>query len=65
MAVKEASGNMTQLEDVIKNKPRDFDVLSGDDGITYPLITMGAVGVISVDRQCLARRNSAVWSAWH
>ena len=46
--VKEASGNMTQLEDVIKNKPRDFDVLSGDDGITYPLITMGAVGVISV-----------------
>ena len=48
VAVKEASGNMTQLEDVIKNKPRDFDVLSGDDGITYPLITMGAVGVISV-----------------
>ena len=57
VAVKEASGNMTQLEDVIKNKPRDFDVLSGDDGITYPLITMGAVDRRDFsDRQCLARR---------
>jgi 4-hydroxy-tetrahydrodipicolinate synthase len=47
-AIKEASGNMTQIGDIIKNKPRDFQVISGDDGITFPLITFGAVGVISV-----------------
>ena len=48
VAIKEASGNMTQMGDIIKNKPNDFQVISGDDGITFPLITLGAVGVISV-----------------
>ncbi|MDR3218269.1 MAG: 4-hydroxy-tetrahydrodipicolinate synthase [Dysgonamonadaceae bacterium] len=48
VGVKEASGNMTQIGDIIKNKPQDFQVISGDDGITFPLITFGAVGVISV-----------------
>ena len=48
IAVKEASGNITQMDDIIKNRPEGFNVISGDDGITYPLITMGAVGVISV-----------------
>jgi len=47
-ATKEASGNFTQIDDIIKNKPDDFMVISGDDGITFPLITLGAVGVISV-----------------
>lgn len=47
-AVKEASGNFNQIDDIIKNKPADFMVISGDDGITFPLITLGAVGVISV-----------------
>ncbi|MBR5375316.1 MAG: 4-hydroxy-tetrahydrodipicolinate synthase [Paludibacteraceae bacterium] len=48
IAIKEASGNMDQINDIIKRKPKDFMVISGDDGITYPLITMGAQGVISV-----------------
>lgn len=48
VAIKEASGNITQMDDIIKNKPQNFDVISGDDGITFPLITLGAVGVISV-----------------
>ena len=48
IAIKEASGNMDQINDIIKRKPKDFIVISGDDGITYPLITMGAQGVISV-----------------
>lgn len=47
-AVKEASGNFNQIDDIIKNKPADFMVISGDDGISFPLITLGAVGVISV-----------------
>ena len=48
VAIKEASGNITQMDDIIKNKPADFMVISGDDGITFPLLTLGAVGVISV-----------------
>ena len=48
IGVKEASGNFVQIEEIIKNKPSHFEVLSGDDGITYPLMTLGARGVISV-----------------
>src|SRR5574344_317521 len=48
VAIKEASGNISQMDEIIKNKPKDFMVISGDDGITVPLITLGAVGVISV-----------------
>ena len=39
IAVKEASGNITQMDDIIKNKPENFNVISGDDGITFPLLT--------------------------
>lgn len=48
VAVKEASGNLEQVDEIIKNKPRDFDVLSGDDALTFPMVSCGAVGVISV-----------------
>lgn len=48
VAVKEASGNINQMNNIIKNKPRDFMVICGDDGIAFPLLTLGAVGVISV-----------------
>ncbi|PIF01804.1 MAG: 4-hydroxy-tetrahydrodipicolinate synthase [Paludibacter sp.] len=48
IAIKEASGDFTQIDEIIKNKPEDFMVISGDDSITFPLITLGAVGVISV-----------------
>lgn len=48
IGVKEASGNFSQIEEIIKNKPSSFQVISGDDSITYPLMTLGAVGVISV-----------------
>lgn len=48
VAIKEASGDFSQIDDIIKAKPKHFSVISGDDGITFPLITLGAVGVISV-----------------
>jgi len=48
IGVKEASGNMSQIMEIIRNKPKDFLVISGDDGITMPLIAAGANGVISV-----------------
>jgi 4-hydroxy-tetrahydrodipicolinate synthase len=48
IGIKEASGNFDQIYQVIKNRPKDFIVLSGDDGLTLPLIAAGADGVISV-----------------
>lgn len=58
IAIKEASGNIVQMDDIIKNKPEDFMVISGDDGITFPLITLGAVGVISVIGNAFPREFS-------
>ncbi len=57
-AIKEASGIFSQIDDIIKNKPEDFMVISGDDGITFPLITLGAVGVISVIGNAFPREFS-------
>ncbi len=48
IAVKEASGNLQQIMEILRDKPSDFDVLSGDDGITQPMMSLGAKGVISV-----------------
>lgn len=48
VAVKEASGNLQQIMEILRDKPADFDVLSGDDGITQPMMALGAKGVISV-----------------
>ena len=47
-AIKEACGSIDQMMQVIKNKPRSFTVISGDDGLTLPLIAVGGEGVISV-----------------
>src|SRR6478736_5005562 len=47
-ATKEASGNFDQIHQIIRNKPADFMVISGDDGITLPMIAAGAEGLISV-----------------
>ncbi len=48
IGIKEASGNIHQIQRLLREKPDDFTVLSGDDGMTYPLMTLGAQGVISV-----------------
>ncbi len=48
VGIKEASGNLEQIEQIISNRPAGFKVFSGDDGITLPLIRRGADGVISV-----------------
>lgn len=48
VAVKEASGNLQQIMEILRDKPNDFDVLSGDDSITQPMMALGAKGVISV-----------------
>ena len=50
--VKEASGNFSQIMNILANKPDDFEVLSGDDGLTLGLLCLGADGVISVASNC-------------
>jgi 4-hydroxy-tetrahydrodipicolinate synthase len=48
VGVKEASGNITQMAEIVRNVPSDFVVLSGDDAITLPLMSLGGRGIISV-----------------
>lgn len=48
IAIKEASGDIEQVSRIVKDKPEGFDVLSGDDALTFPLISLGVSGVISV-----------------
>jgi len=48
VAVKEASGNLAQIMEIARNKPKDFSLLSGDDAITLPLVSVGGDGCISV-----------------
>ncbi len=58
IAIKEASGNINQMDAIIKRKRPDFMVISGDDAIAFPLITLGAVGVISVIGNAFPREFS-------
>lgn len=48
VAIKEASGNINQIYEILNNKPEDFDVISGDDSLTLDMMKHGAVGIISV-----------------
>lgn len=58
VAIKEASGNLEQVDEIIKNKPNGFDVISGDDSLTFPMVSCGAVGVISVIGNALPKEFS-------
>lgn len=58
VAVKEASGNMEQIMDIIRQRKPNFGVLSGDDNLTMPLIASGADGVISVVANAFPERFS-------
>ena len=58
VAVKEAGGSLEQVDEIIKNNPAHFDVLSGDDALTFPMIASGAAGVISVIGNALPREFS-------
>lgn len=58
VAIKEASGSLEQVDEIIKNKPKNFEVISGDDALTFPMIASGAVGVISVIGNALPKEFS-------
>lgn len=58
IGIKEASGNLQQVMDILRNRPDNFKVISGDDALTYPMITLGADGVISVMANALPAEMS-------
>lgn len=58
VAIKEASGSLEQVDEILKNRPEGFAVISGDDALTYPMVACGADGVISVIGNALPREFS-------
>lgn len=58
VAIKEASGSLEQIDEILKNKPKHFEVLSGDDALTFSMVASGAVGVISVIGNALPKEFS-------
>lgn len=60
VGIKEASGNIAQVMQILRNKPDRFMVISGDDSLTYPMIALGASGVISVIANALPKEMSAM-----
>ena len=56
IAIKEASGDLSQVDEILRNKPDGFQVFSGDDALTLPMISSGADGVISVIGNALPKR---------
>lgn len=58
IGIKEASGNIAQVMQILRNKPEKFAVISGDDSLTYPMIALGASGVISVMANALPKEMS-------
>ncbi len=56
--IKEASGDLIQIMKILRDKPKDFKVFSGDDLLTYPMLTMGADGVISVSANAYPKETS-------
>ena len=63
IAIKEASGNLNQIDEIINNMPSGFSVLSGDDALTVKMIFMGAIGVISVIGQSHPKEFSSMVSS--
>jgi 4-hydroxy-tetrahydrodipicolinate synthase len=64
VGVKEASGDIGQMARVIEACGPDFDVVSGDDGMTLPLLSIGGKGVISVAGQVMPREMADMYQAW-
>jgi 4-hydroxy-tetrahydrodipicolinate synthase len=58
VATKEASGNLSQIMEILNGRPKNFRVFSGDDAVTLPLISLGADGLVSVISNELPRETS-------
>lgn len=62
VAMKEASGNLNQMMEIVAHKPNDFVLLSGDDAISLPIYSIGGEGVISVIAQALPKQFCSIWN---
>jgi 4-hydroxy-tetrahydrodipicolinate synthase len=60
VATKEASGNFSQFSEILRDKPKDFLLISGDDPVTLPMMAMGAAGIISVVGNAYPTKVSAL-----
>jgi len=77
VAIKEASGDLPQMMDIVKDKPENFALISGDDALTLPIMSIGGLGLISVAgnafpkawkeivQQCLLENFKAAESAFY
>ena len=64
VAVKEASGSLDQVSEIIRTTPNDFWVYSGDDGLTLPILSVGGCGVISVAAHVVGKRMQEMITAF-
>jgi 4-hydroxy-tetrahydrodipicolinate synthase len=64
VAVKEASGNLEQVAEIVRTTPKDFMVYSGDDSLTLPILSVGGVGIISVAAHIVGNRMQEMISAF-
>ncbi|WP_094607550.1 4-hydroxy-tetrahydrodipicolinate synthase [Sporomusa silvacetica DSM 10669] len=64
VAIKEASGNLDQVSEIIRTTPNDFLVYSGDDGLTLPILSLGGCGVISVAAHVVGKRMQEMITAF-
>ncbi len=64
VAVKESSGNLDQVSEIVRSVPKDFLVYSGDDSLTLPILAVGGVGVVSVAGHIVAKRMQDMISAF-
>jgi len=64
VGVKEASGNLTQVCDIIRMTPKKFCVLSGDDALFFPMMALGAKGVISVTSNVAPRLMAELYDTY-
>jgi len=60
IGIKEASGNFDLINQIMRDKPEDFLMISGDDPVTLPMMALGAVGVISVIANALPKQTAAI-----
>jgi 4-hydroxy-tetrahydrodipicolinate synthase len=65
VAVKEASGNLTQVSEIYEKAPKDFLIYSGDDALTLPVMSLGGVGVISVASHIVGRKIQEMLTAFY
>lgn len=64
VAVKEASGDLNQVSEIRRLTPPEFDIYSGDDALTLPILSLGGVGVVSVAGHVVGRRLRAMIEAY-